>query len=1000
MATLFFEGFEKGIIFNKLDPNYWTSQYKSYPKYAFGGYLPYNAWDDIASTYVYNSPNSGILPIGRYIDAFGRSYYYSYDNYGNNGYPQIGTPPGFLAFTNIDINNPTDLQLESPKYLQASGFPLPSGDTTYFSMRCLGLESKHRSLSDYPHRHTLFSYNSGNIPQLTINVVQVTGNINLISLNNEYSTLALEIQQNNQTLGYFDLNISQTLSRYRIASIYNSNNTILTIADTVSTPSYASIRSRWSHFEFAVDQSTNPATLSVNLEDINLPIINNNIDIPRESWETSLPISGFNFNNLRFYNRTYSSAISEGQDYGFYNNPYYNYTTYSAYYMRGQNWLLDDIALIDNVGEPSYFLGSSTRVISLVPGANNSLLDNVGKTDGVLDWGVTTSHRKALLSLDYDNNAIEAINSGTIDAISFNTFNYNAEGASSWRGTFNDAVGGIKLYNSARKKYLDTKFVNVFVSGINDPYEDSVSLLLHGDSFPIVDSTRIAKLINNFNTTIKGDIVKFGQGSLYFEDNSSYLNFTHSDLGNNPFTIECWIYFNNHNQVISLFHKEGAGNQGNGQYGTIPNTIGQVFLASTEGITFQRQGNCDKILYFNRLAETGVWNHVAVVRTSGSDVICYLNGIAGNTYSVSDCFNRSTNDYYGYRETEDQGLYIGKYSLNSLTNKNLSTTSPTAIIGKPNNLNFLDQYYNNVSLLLNSTSSIIKDYSPNIKTITNNNCLLSYNTSKFKNKSIYIPNGASLSFSNSDDFNFGDNDFTIEFWLYNDGSNTTKQIFNSDKLIISLRFYSEYWAPGTALKAMVKNGNNFTTWDYNPYYIPKIPNNSWVHISLVSFNKKIYTYINGIFSGTSADPLACVLNTPDNLDINNFTIGDPDPTHTNNYYIDNFRITKDIARYTSRIYNFSSPSLPFGITSIPDYTNINIDDYRITYGVCRYNKNFTPPSEPFKAQRDNYLNIGPDYSVNKTVYQTYQHYMLKNPATNQPWKLPEVSGMILGVKKL
>jgi Concanavalin A-like lectin/glucanases superfamily len=996
MATLFFEGFDKGIVFNKLDSNYWTSQYKLFPKYSFGGYLPYNAWDAIASTYVYNSPNGGILPYGEHTDGYYHYNGYNSDNYAGTQYPEFGTPPGFLAFSNININNSTNV--EFPTYLQASGFPLPSGDTTYFSMRCLGLESKHRDLSPYPHRHTFFSYNSGNIPQLTVNVVQVTGNTNFIPLNTEYSTLALEIQQNNQTVGYFDLNISQILTRYRIASVYNNSNTILTIADTISSPGYASIRSRWSHLEFAVNQSTNPATLSINLEDINLPVINNDIDIARESWETSLPISGFNFNNLRFYNRTYSSSISAGHDLN-----YYQYVTdrarYAAYYMFGQNWLLDDIALIDNVGEPSYFLGSSTRVISLVPGANNSLLDNVGKTDGVLDWGVTTSHRKALLSLDNDDNAIEAINSGTIDAISFNTFNYNAEGASSWRGTFNDAVGGIKLYNSARKKYLDTKFVNVFVSGINDPYEDSVSLLLHGDVFPIVDSTRITKSINNSNTRIKGDIVKFGEGSLYFEDSSSYLNITHSDLGNNPFTIECWVYFHNNNEIVSIFGKNaGFINYGNPL--SYEDFIGHGFLASTSGITFQRHGNCDKILYFNTPVQTGIWNHVAVVRTIESDLICYLNGVAGNKYNICDCFTRSQLPF-GTFEPENQGTYRGTYTLNNLTNKYLgASVSPTMFIGKTKNITLSDSDYSSISVLLNSTSNTIKDYSSNIKSITNNGCSLDYTTSKFRDKSIYIPNGASLSFSNSDDFNFGDNDFTIEFWLYNDGSNTTKQIFNSDKLIISLRFYSEYWGPGTALKAMVKNGNNFTTWDYNPYWIPKIPNNSWVHISLVSFNKKIYTYINGIFSGASEDRLGCVLNTPNNLDINNFTIGDPDPTHTNSYYIDNFRITKGLARYTSKIYNFSPPTLPFGITSIPDYTNINIDDYRITYGVCRYNKNFTPPSEPFKAQRDNYLNIGPDYNVNKTLYQTYQHYMLKNPATNQPWKTSEVNGMILGVKKL
>jgi hypothetical protein len=121
MATLFFEGFDKGIVFNKLDPNYWSSQYKLFPKYSFGGYLPYvalpncNNWQTIGGTYVYNSPNGGILPSGRYVEYYDRNYF-GFSRFPGNSYPQIGAPPGFLALSNININNPTNV--EFPTYLQ------------------------------------------------------------------------------------------------------------------------------------------------------------------------------------------------------------------------------------------------------------------------------------------------------------------------------------------------------------------------------------------------------------------------------------------------------------------------------------------------------------------------------------------------------------------------------------------------------------------------------------------------------------------------------------------------------------------------------------------------------------------------------------------------------------------------------------------------------------------------------------------------------------------
>jgi hypothetical protein len=1048
MATLFFEGFDKGIVFNKLDPNYWSSQYKLFPKYSFGGYLPYvtnagsNAWDSIGSTYVYNSPNGGILPYGQHTNGYSRFNGYNSDGYPGTQYPEFGTPPGFLAFSNIDINNPTNV--EFPTYLQASGFPLPSGDTTYFSMRCLGLESKHRDLSPYPHRHTFFSYNSGNIPQLTVNVVQVTGNSNLISLNNEYSTLALEIQQNDQTIGYFDLNISQTLTRYRIASVYNSSNTILTIADTISSPAYASIRSRWSHLEFAIDQSTNPATLSINLEDINLPVINNDIDVSRESWETSLPISGFNFNNLRFYNRTYSSAISVGQDLSYYNQQG-NPPRYAAYYMFGQNLLLDDMALIDNVGEPSYFLGSTARVISMIPG-KGSLLDNDGITDGVLDWSTNSSaiyrdnrgnigatspsHRKALLSLDNDDNAIEAINSGVIDAVSFTPFNHDvltyyidSDLLSRWRNTFNDAVGGIKLYNSARKKYLDTKFVNVFVSGVNDPYENSVSLLLHGDSFPIVDSTRIAKAIANNSTEVRGDNVKFGEGRLLFNNSSSYLSVNHSDLGNNLFTIESWIYFNNHNQIVSLFNRIPTSFESYPQ-----NCITQYygFSASTIGVTFTRGNNCDKTLLFPGVAQTGVWHHLAIVRTPSNALRCFLNGVGNTTYMISDCDNRSC--YYERDsdpsfQRESQGIFQGTYSINFLNNTNITASNevPNLKIGLPKKINLTDEYFNNVSLLVRSNESSIIDISSNPKQIINNGVVFSNVRSRFGHKSLYFTGGKTLSFGNSNDFNFGSDDFTIEFWYYiNNIPSTPFNIFSSNHLDITLNPWMSVVAKNNGIGYAFRSGNSNNGFPGGRDSVT-IDADVWYHVSIVKNAGDLFFYIvpnnatYGVYfawpiyllnNQTVLNPFTGQYNAVYNnfpMDFNNFTIGNANSSLNFNMYIDNLRVTKGLARIPTRLNaSVSAAREPFGISLSDPNTNnsVSIDDYRITYGVCRYNENFTPPSEPFKAQRDNYLNIGPDYNVNKTVYQTYQHYMLKNPATNQPWKLPEVSGITLGVKKL
>jgi hypothetical protein len=79
---------------------------------------------------------------------------------------------------------------------------------------------------------------------------------------------------------------------------------------------------------------------------------------------------------------------------------------------------------------------------------------------------------------------------------------------------------------------------------------------------------------------------------------------------------------------------------------------------------------------------------------------------------------------------------------------------------------------------------------------------------------------------------------------------------------------------------------------------------------------------------------------------------------------------------------------------------VYIDEYRITYGANRYNNNFVSPTGAFKSERDDYYPLGPVYDVTKTAYKTFQYYSLINPATQKQWTVPEISGMILGVKKV
>lgn len=818
MSTLFFEGFDKGVVLNELDSTYWSTQYKAFPKYAFGGYTPItlenradpafyygNDSDPVKLSFVYNysTPEgiNGLVPTGRYVDDRAYFSYYSVTYFTKNSYPGFGSPVGFLAFTNIDIENPSNL--ETPTYLQASGFPTPSGNISYLSMRCLGLESKNSDYSIYPYRHTLFSYNSGNLPLLTVNIVKITGN-NLSPINNIKTTLALEIQQNNQTLGYFDLNISGLINRYKISSVFNTtNNKILTITDTNAGPGFSAMISRWAHLEFSVDQSSSPPLLYINLEDINLSVVNPDSNILKSSWDLSLPISGFNFNNLRFYNRTYSSSVMNGIAES---EPGQASWKDSWYYMQGRTWLLDDLILIDNTDPPpSFWLSSSAKVMSIFPGCAGSLVDNATCSDGLLKWSLGapkvisnndssftdfSSHRRALLIPDADGNNIETIASGNINAIKmsqpnylqYNTFN-RFDSNSVWRTNFNDTIGGMKIYNSSRKKYLDTKFINVMYSGASDIYEPNVTLLLHGESSPIVDSSTYLRPVSYTGTVTSNTTPsKIGSRSIGFGNQNSYLYLNnYPDLSTSPFTIESWVYFPNNSTSISLFDKMPLQNTplfSFRTYSFAANISGIQYLSTFAyvgddgGVPVENINSPEAMvkrqLFFPSTAATGVWHHVAITRNSSNKIICYLNGEQGNSYYLANSGNIS---------------------------------------------NFVST--------LETTGTFNTTYSPNLNNSPN--------------------------------------------------------------------IYSEFFSDGS----------------------------------------------NNVVSN-------------------------------------------------------------FAVIGKGGY----IDEYRITSGIARYDSNFTPSNEPFKTKIDDYVEIGPEHSVNKTTYKTYQYYMNKNPITQQNWLVSEVSGIIFGVKKL
>lgn len=692
MSTLFFEGFDRGLFLRRLDPNYWSSQYYENPPYAFGGYTYSN---DIISNsnsytriYGYYSPNRGVLPYGIYGPDLGGS------SVAGNDYPGFGEPPGFLALTNRRINDNTDL--DPIAYLQLSGFPVTQGNRSYFGMRVLGIETKHQDYwnNEYPlgrfgYAHPLVAFCSGNVTGLLVNVISITGN-GLLPLitedpgnNNEGKkiSIGLEISQNNTITGVFDLNLSDTLSNYRITPIYCGINAItkvppsdpckvLTIADTDSGWYNTSIVSRWTHFEFEIDHVS--GTLKIKTEGTDTLVFDQNQPV-REDWQISLPISGFRFDNIRFFNRTYHTGLQSACA----DLPLTLWTPlrhYSVYYAKGALTLLDDITLVDSSGNvPNFFLGHDSKVIPLHPGIGsvNTLVDQPNFQDGIFAWSKfgNRSYRATVASLDKDVTHLYSSSPGSINAIVYSNVNNSVveDTDSLWRVSYNDGIGGLKVYNNARKSFLDTGFVNVIRTGITDLAQEKTILLLHAEENPIQDYSLYGHTIDNVgSTSVVSDSV-FGNSGINFPDSQSYLvALSNKDFNSGVFTIESWIKFNNTNDNIVLFDRRYnsslTGYPINGSVIGATNTIrGYRFSCNTGAVSLEVfysysvaaddmfsyiQVGCPTpaklVLPLPSAIPTGEWAHIAITRSKNNTnpasgwFTVFLNGSSGTGYQLSN----------------------------------------------------------------------------------------------------------------------------------------------------------------------------------------------------------------------------------------------------------------------------------------------------------------------------------------------------------------------------
>lgn len=218
-----------------------------------------------------------------------------------------------------------------------------------------------------------------------------------------------------------------------------------------------------------------------------------------------------------------------------------------------------------------------------------------------------------------------------------------------------------------------------------------------------------------------------------------------------------------------------------------------------------------------------------------------------------------------------------------------------------------DPDFASVSLLLHmdgsNGSTTFADSSSNALTVTaNGNAQISTAQSKFGGASaLFDGSGDSLSTSTGALLQFGTGDFTVEAWVYITSAGSYHGLIDGrSSASFSNYTFGIYNLSGTLRLDHVNAGGAGTRLTGTS---TSVALNTWTHVAWTRSSGVIACFVNGTKDATTVS-YSSSLN-PNTTDILIGAVVDPQYFYG---YIDDFRVTKGVARYTA---NFTPPTAPF-----------------------------------------------------------------------------------------
>ena len=383
-------------------------------------------------------------------------------------------------------------------------------------------------------------------------------------------------------------------------------------------------------------------------------------------------------------------------------------------------------------------------------------------------------------------------------------------------------------------------------------------------------------------------------GSIYFDGSSGGIstpaNPVALQLGSNNFTVEAWVYLT---ALPSSVESVLFGVEGTVAYGNLfaINTSGILIInLSSNGSSYNLYNGSA----FNTALKLNTWYHIAWVR-NGATLYAFVNGVQETTtYSLS-----TTALYYtsamiasvGLRPTNTSYYFPGYVSNLRVTNGQAiyvtNFTPPTAP--------FVPNQY--TSLLLSATNAGIQDATGKNDIITYGSSKTQANTVKYGSGAMYFDGSTSgITTTTKPYFAFGANNFTIEYWVYPISWSNGPTVIDFRGTQGTLGFTDYYSTSG--VPNIYKEGTGTILTSNTAVSV-----NTWTHIAYVRNSNTMTIYVNGANTGGVTDTTTWVAPS------NNATFGAGYGLQLFfNGYLDDLRVTKGVARYTS---NFAPPTSAF-----------------------------------------------------------------------------------------